>query len=121
MQKNLKFPEKYHTDIMDDAQTRNPKVICDCQTNVLKFHLLLRTTARHVLHYFPWTYFFPQKNITDLYSLANKLELVAKGCTVKCVLAELFMYFQAVLIDTCNYGKGLCCHTAMTFCPPAQW
>lgn len=50
MHKNSKFPEEYHTDVFDDTQTRKPRVICDCQTNVLKFPLLLwSTTARHVL------------------------------------------------------------------------
>lgn len=51
MHKYLKFPEKYHKDVLDDAQTRKLKGICDCQTKVLKFHLLLlSTTAGQVLH-----------------------------------------------------------------------
>lgn len=47
---NFKFPEKHHTDILDDTETRKLRDICDCQTNLLKFHLLLSTTARPVLH-----------------------------------------------------------------------
>lgn len=51
MHKYIKFPEKYHEDILDDTQTRKLKGIRDCQTKVLKFHLLLlSTTARQMLH-----------------------------------------------------------------------
>lgn len=65
--------------------------------------------------------FSTKKFITNLYSLANKLELVAEGCIIKCFLADQFLFFQEFLVDIFNYGEGLCCHTAMTFCSPAQW
>lgn len=39
MHKYLKFPAKYHKDILDDTQNRKLKGICDCQTKVVEFHL----------------------------------------------------------------------------------